>query len=313
MPIVRYLDPKNDVAFKKIFGTEKNKDILIHFLNDILGKQGGDKIKEVVFLNPVQNAEIAANKQSIVDVLCTDGNGVIFIVEMQVAKVRGFEKRAQYYAAKAYAGQAKEGGAYHSLKEVIFLAIVDFVMFSGKAHYKSDHVILDKQSYENDLKDFSFTFLELPKFTKDKVEDLTTYEEKWCYFFKHSSNPEDMEKLIKSSDLVISKAYNELLSHNWNDQELMIYEAVTKSNMDAMAREEQVRYEGETIGMAKGETIGMAKGVAKGMAEGRAEAIAAIAHTMLSEGMDIKTIVKLTGLTVTEVTALRSQISNKQK
>src|ERR1700722_4682148 len=137
MLIERYLDPKNDIAFKKIFGTEKNKDILKHFLNDILRMDDANKIQEVTLLNPSQNPEIATKKQSIVDVLCTDAQGVTFIVEMQVAKVRGFEKRAQYYAAKAYAGQAKESEVYHNLKEVVFLAIVDFVMFPKKEHYKS--------------------------------------------------------------------------------------------------------------------------------------------------------------------------------
>ena len=308
MPIVRYLDPKNDIAFKKIFGTEKNKDILIHFLNDILVKQGSNTIKEVSFLNPVQNPEIALKKQSIIDVLCKDDKGSMFIVEMQVAKIRGFEKRAQYYAAKAYSGQIKEGEEYHVLKEVIFLAIVDFVMFPDKEHYKSDHVILDKVSYENDLKDFSFTFIELPKFKKDKVEDLKSYEEKWCYFFKHSNNPEDMDKLISSSDEIINKAYNQLLSHNWNDQELLAYEAVTKSNMDAAARESQVRYEGEMKGIAIGRAEGEAKGRAEGKAEGKAEGeknkSIEIARKMLSEGMEIKFIAKVTGLTEEEIKVL---------
>jgi predicted transposase/invertase (TIGR01784 family) len=293
MAILRYLDPRNDIAFKKIFGTEKNKDILIHFLNDILAKN----IKDLSFLNPVQNPEIASKKQSIIDVLCTDEQGAMFIVEMQVAKVRGFEKRAQYYAAKAYCNQIKEGEAYYKLKEVIFLAIVDFVMFPEKTSYKSDHVILDKETYDNDLKDFSFTFLELPKFQKSSVEELSSYEEKWCYFFKHSNNPEDMDKLIKNSDLVISKAYQEILSHNWTDQELLVYESVTKSNMDALAREEQVRYEGRV----EGEVIGIAKGKAVGEMEEKIK----FAKTMLAKGFDIALIAEVTTLSEEQVTIIK--------
>ena len=85
---------------------------------------------------------------------------------MQVARTEGFAKRAQYYAAKAYANQMNNGDDYPKLKQIIFLAITNFVMFPDKKGYKSDHVILDKESYAHDLKDFSFTFLELPKFDK---------------------------------------------------------------------------------------------------------------------------------------------------
>ena len=105
----KYLNPKNDIAFKKIFGTEKNKDILLHFLNDMIVQDSRPKIKSVTLLNPVQQPEVALLKQSVVDVLCQDESGIQYIVEMQVAKVKGFEKRAQYYAAKAYVNQQEKG------------------------------------------------------------------------------------------------------------------------------------------------------------------------------------------------------------
>ncbi len=100
--ISKFLNPKNDYAFKKIFGTEKNKDILVDFINAILRFEGTEQIKTVVFLSPIQDPEIAAKKQSIVDILCTDQKGQQYIIEMQVAHMAGFEKRAQYYASKAY-------------------------------------------------------------------------------------------------------------------------------------------------------------------------------------------------------------------
>src|SRR6185437_10820901 len=109
-----------------------------HFLNDMLEFKKGEQIKSVSFLKPIQDPEVAAKKQSIVDVLCEDEQGRQYIVEMQVAKVRGFEKRAQYYAAKAYTRQLNIGETYARLKEIIFLAITDFVMFPDKPSYKSD-------------------------------------------------------------------------------------------------------------------------------------------------------------------------------
>jgi predicted transposase/invertase (TIGR01784 family) len=122
------------------------------------------KIKTVELLKSSQDPEILSKKQSVLDVLCTDDRDRKYIIEMQVASSKGFEKRAQYYAAKAYANQLNSTERYFQLKEVIFLAITNFVMFPDKADYKSDHVILDKITYSHDLRDFSFTFLELPKF-----------------------------------------------------------------------------------------------------------------------------------------------------
>jgi predicted transposase/invertase (TIGR01784 family) len=148
MLLNKFLDPKNNYAFQKIFGAEKNKDILIQFLNDILACEHRAPIMDVTFLKTIQDPEIAAQKVSIVDILCKDQAGYSYVVEMQIAYEKGFEKRAQYYAAKAYTSQLLVGGKYHDLKEVIFLAIADFIMFPHKTFYKSDHVILDKITHE---------------------------------------------------------------------------------------------------------------------------------------------------------------------
>ncbi|WP_374698304.1 PD-(D/E)XK nuclease family transposase [Wolbachia endosymbiont (group B) of Limnophora tigrina] len=82
MAISKFLDPKNDFAFRRIFGSVNNKDILIHFLNDMLGLTGVDQIEDVSFLSPIQAPDIASQKQSIVDVLCTDSAGTQLIIEM---------------------------------------------------------------------------------------------------------------------------------------------------------------------------------------------------------------------------------------
>lgn len=282
--IVKYLNPRNDIAFKKIFGTEKNKDILIHFLNDVVVKAGKPLIKEVTLLNPMQHPVIASKKQSIVDVLCEDESGIKYIVEMQVAKVAGFEKRAQYYAAKAYASQTDSGETYDHLKEVIFLAITEYVMFAEKEGYKSMHVILDKETYEHDLKDFSFTFIELPKFNVTDIKDLKTYEQKWCYFFKHAHDADDVGELLKNSDEVIQKAYHELEAHNWTEEELLAYEDSEKTARDNRAREVFVKEEGK--------------------AEGKAEKQLEIAKNLLKKGMSKLDISSVTGLSISEVKEL---------
>jgi len=243
MAISKFLDPKNDVAFKRIFGSERNKDILLHFINDVLELRGSSRIKEVTFLSPIQDPEIASKKQSIVDVLCKDEKGVQIIVEMQVSPQEGFEKRAQYYASKAYSRQLNkgkdEGAKYQDLKAVVFIAISNNIIFPDKVLYKSDHIILDKNTREHDLKDFSFTFIELPKFKITDINLLTNIVEKWCFFFKNanSTSETDMVK-ITGSDEVIERAYEELNQFNWSENELFIYEQEIKRIMDNAAADE---------------------------------------------------------------------------
>jgi predicted transposase/invertase (TIGR01784 family) len=338
MAITKFLDPKNDIAFRRIFGSEKNKDILIHFINDVLELKGGDKVKEVTFLSTIQIPEIAAKKQSVVDVLCKDENGVQIIVEMQVSPQAGFEKRAQYYAAKAYSRQLekgqKEGARYIDLKAVIFIAISDNIIFPDKVFYKSDHVILDKDTYTHDLKDFSFTFIELPKFKITNINLLTNIIEKWCFFFKHAdeTSEADLRKLI-GSDQVIERAYEELNQFNWTETELLTYEQETKRIMDNRAADDYkllqlqkmqkmieeaqakaVAAEAKSLAAEELAATAEAKSLAaeaqavtaeiKGKAEGKAERDIEIAQKMLAKGKSISEIVEFTSLTLEQIEKL---------
>ena len=290
MTISKFLDPKNDVAFKRVFGSEEHKDILIHFINDILELKDNNQIEDVEYLSPIQTPEIAVKKQSIVDVLCRDKNGVQIIVEMQVAPTKGFEKRAQYYAAKAYSRQLNKGkdNKYQNLKEVIFIAIADCIIFPDKEEYKSDHIILDKNSYEHDLKDFSFTFLELPKFKKDKIEDLDGIVEKWCYYFKHAdeTSEADLKKLI-GSDLVIEQAYDILNQFNWSEPELFAYEKEIKRIRDNIAAMDYQLDQAKAIG----EAIGVKK----------------TAINMIKKNLDNSLISSVTGLSIDEILKLKNK------
>lgn len=283
----KFLNPKNDFAFKRIFGTERNKDILIHFLNDMLCFEGDDKIQSVSYLKTNQDPDIASKKQSILDVLCVDQLGRQCIVEMQVAHTEGFEKRAQYYAAKAYARQLNEGDQYHRLKEIIFLAITDFVMFPEKEAYKSDHIVLDKVTYEHDLRDFYFTFLELPKFNKS-IDELHTMIEKWAYFFKyaHTTSEKDLARIAGSAD-VIERAYEELNRFSWTEVELNTYEQEEKRERDAQAI---IDYQ-------------INQALAQGVVQGKIE----IARRLLKDGVTDNQILIYTQLTQEELEKLKEE------
>lgn len=307
----KFLSPRNDAAFRRTFGSERYKHVLILFLNDILGFEGDSCIREVTYLPTIQDPEIAAKKTSIVDVLCKDGKGVQYIIEMQVAGDKGFEKRALYYASKAYVRQLDKGEKqYENLKEVIFIAITNYVVFPDKEAYKSDHVILDKETKENDLKDIAFTFIELPKYTKDKSEKLNNRIEQWCRFFKHGDNTteEEVEQIV---DPEVKEAYDAVNRFNWTEEELITYEAVIKREMDYISQINTAEAKGREEGRQEGIEIGEARGEARGREEEKLKAESKlreeklkIAQEMLKNSIDINLISQITKLSPTQIKEL---------
>ncbi len=293
MSLSKFLNPRNDFAFKHIFGSPKHQDILIHFLNDMLEFKGDKAIQKIEYLPTNQDPIVAAQKYSLVDVLCEDQKGRQYIVEMQVARRTGFEKRAQYYAAKTYSRQLNGGENYQDLREVIFLAITDFVMFPDKPAYKSNHVILDKETLTHDLKDFSFTFLELPKFNK-AIAELETIVDKWAYFFKHAEETTETElPQIVGSDTVIEQAYEALNRFSMTEIEFNSYERDVKQEMDTVA----------ALHYAK--SAGIEEGEAKGKAEGGKEKASDMAKKMLADQIDDAIILRYTGLSSQELQILK--------
>ena len=303
----KYLDPKNDLAFKKIVGEEKHKNIPISFLNAALHLEKEDQILDLEFINTVQPPAIQCQKESIVDVLVKDQKGNRYIVEMQVSKTPGFEKRAQYYAAKTYSSSLNEGAPYRHLKEIVFLAITSYIVFPNKPDYKSEHVILDKKTYEQDLKDFSFTFVELPKFTK-KEEELKTIEDQWYYFFKHAKESNQIIPALAST-AEICDAYDIVERFSWTEQELRSYDNNMMALMDARSRFEGAREEGLEEGLKKGleEGLkkgleeGLKKGLEEGLQKGREEERKKLIQSLLAQNFPLATISEMTGCTEKEL------------
>lgn len=216
---MKFVDVKNDIAFRKIFGDEKKKVILISFLNAVIGLDGKDRIKEVTLLNPFQLPRIAGEKSSIIDVRATDEKGYTFIVEMQVAAPAGFDKRVLYYTSKDYAGQINIGEEYPKLRPVYFIGVLDFEYFSGK-NYLSSHLIIDEETGECVFKDLKFRFIELPKFKK-KVHELKNIIDKWTFFIKNADELEIMPNNVDDEGL--KEAYEAAAQHNWTREEYDAY------------------------------------------------------------------------------------------
>ncbi|QMV46175.1 Rpn family recombination-promoting nuclease/putative transposase [Wolbachia pipientis] len=309
MALSKFLDPKLDLTFKKIFGTEKNKNILIHFLNDILGFTGVNTIQDVEFLSTIMNPEIASDKQSIVDVLCKDSLGNRYIAEMQLARDKGFEKRAQLYAAKAY---SRQSGNYIDFKTVFFIAISNSTLFPSDVYYISTHNIRDIKTNGHYLKDFQFVFIELPKFTKSKVEQLETTVERWCFFFKYAeeTTDEDLRKIAEKSP-IIKLAYDELDKFHWNEKDLVAYEErVMDLQKEAAILEQKLddaKHEGRHEGRHEGIQIGHEKGKIEGIAEGEQQTKIAVAKNLLKAGVSTDIISQTTGFSHSEILQLREK------
>ncbi|MFH0774609.1 MAG: Rpn family recombination-promoting nuclease/putative transposase, partial [bacterium] len=126
---MQFLDVKTDFAFKKVFGSNKSKDILISFLNSVIDFGQGEKIVDLTIVDPYQIPLIKGMKDTYVDVKARLSNNKNVIIEMQVLNVEGFEKRILYNAAKAYSSQLMEAEAFSTLEPIIALTITDFIMF----------------------------------------------------------------------------------------------------------------------------------------------------------------------------------------
>ena len=276
---MQFVDVKTDIAFKKIFGNEQHKEILIGFLNAVLELPGDKRIKDLTLKNPWQAPDIAILKETILDIKAVDHRGVTFIVEMQVKDAPCFDKRAMFYTAKAYTGQIKKGEDYPKLNQVIFIGILNFNSFDGD-NYLTRHLILNKETLKQELQDLEFNFIELKKFTKREA-DLQSIIEKWIYFIKNAG---DLTMIPKSAEDIpeLKEAYTQAAMNSWSQEELEVYEYW-------QLRDATDRYSLE-------------KQYDTGKTEGKIE----VARKMKQKGMAIEDVIEITGLS-------REEIENKER
>ncbi len=230
---MQFADIKNDIAFRKIFGNENRKEILISFLNAVLKLEGTKQISWVEILNPYQLPIVLGAKSTILDVKAKDKAGNEYIIEMQVTDRIGFDKRVVFYTAKNYSSQLNTGENYAQLKPTIFIGILNFTFLEGE-HYLSKHLILDIETQEHKLKDLDFNFIELPKFNK-KEEELQSLVEKWVYFIKNAENLQVIPANVDDEGLKF--AYVEADRHLWNKNDLEAYSYARMRETDEMTRE----------------------------------------------------------------------------
>ncbi|HIJ82788.1 MAG: hypothetical protein HW380_2014 [Magnetococcales bacterium] len=192
---MRFLNPKTDFAFKKVFGSEESSEILVSFLNAILTLQAPHMITEVQILDPYLAPKIKGMKDTFLDVRVRDQSRRDYIIEMQVLNVAGFEKRVLYNACKVFAGQIKKGEEYHLLTNVVAITITDFIMFGELRETINRFMLRAAANSDISLEDLELVFAELPKFTKGE-DQLDGIVEKWFYFLKHAGDLEAVPKTL---------------------------------------------------------------------------------------------------------------------
>jgi|GEM_PF-135414 len=201
---MRYISPKTDFAFRKIFGSEGSQGILMSFLNAVL-YEGEPCIESLEILDPYSIPRVEGMKDSYLDVRVKLRGGQIVLIEMQVLNIPGLEKRILYNAAKEYSSQLTRGQDYHMLNPVIALTLTDFIMFPElEGQVITRFALLEKSRFiaypEGDVE---LVFVELPKFQRE-VGELRSLTEKWLYFVRRAADlervPDDLGKVREISE-----------------------------------------------------------------------------------------------------------------
>ncbi len=223
---MKFVDPKNDLAFKKIFGDNNKTEILISLLNALLNLPYD--IVSITNISPYQPPIIKILKNSSLDIKAKDTTGREFVVEMQVEPNDNFGKRAFYYLAKAFVNQIKVGDDYQELKSAYFLGFLNFNLFNGN-DYKTNHILINQSTGNQDLSFIELNFVELKKFNKTE-DELDNIVDKWIYFIKNAINLDHIPK--STTDKALLEAYDAANQNQWSIQELDAYEYRAKKEWD---------------------------------------------------------------------------------
>ena len=286
----RYLDPKIDLAFKRVFG--EHKHLLKSFLNALLPLADDGQIESLDYLTPEQVPEIPGLlKLSIVDVKCQDAKGRIFIVEMQMHWSSSFQSRMVFGGAQAFVKQLGKGASYSSLQPVYALALVNDVFDRQTANFYHHYQIVNLQNTQETIPGLEFVFIELPKFKPENIIGKRM-QVLWLRFLNEIGEggiPPDEEM---QADENIARALDLVEVAAFTDAELDRYH----SDLD------HARLVSSMFGDF--EAKGRREGLAEGKAEGKAEAQAELIKAMHQNGLNAEQISQITQLTVQSIQKL---------
>ncbi len=296
------INPRVDFAFKKLFGSEENKDLLLSLINAILVEQ--DSIAEIELKNPYNLADYYAGKMSILDIKARDEKGRWLNIEMQIGQDLNFDKRAIYYWSKLVTEQLSEGMMFRELKKTISINILDFNFVPGEQELHNIYKIINTRTWQDDnLHDlFELHYIELRKFRKTYQEISTTLD-RWVTFLTRAH---ELDKARIPKELLIDPSIVkaiEVVDRMFNEEERDVYEV----RMEALADMESKIVSAMEEGRAKGRMEGQEEGRMEGREEGGYDAQVSIAIALFDIIDNDAVIAEKTGLLVEQVQMLREQ------
>ena len=294
----KYLNPKADLTFKKVFG--EHPDLVMSLLNALLPLDEGKRIEHVEYLTPEMVPENPGKKNSIVDVRCRETGGRHFIVEMQMNWNNEFQQRVVLNAAKAVVKQLGTSEDYSLLQPVYALNLINDVGFqAGPDDFYHDYAIVNVAHSDRIIEGLRFVFVELPKFKPQTIKEKKMAV-LWLRFLTeiNKGTTEAPAELLENPET--SKALKILEKSAYTEAQLYAYERY----WDAVYNERGAIRHGYNQGLAKGLAEGRAEGRAEGEAEGEVKANRNNARRMKAKGYAIADIAEITGLTADEISAL---------
>lgn len=292
------ITPRVDIAFKKIFGVEENKDLLISLINSIVGTE--DQVSDVTLLNPYNPKNFKTDKLSILDIKATNQDGKRFNIEIQISDEADYDKRALYYWAKIYTEQLKVAEDYSKLTKAIGIHILNFTSIPEVKKYHNVFHISEKETGLLYFKDLELHTIELKKFSSNEDEELADIVAKvknaldmWLAFLTRNDllTLDNLPRELNNPDL--KKAINVLSVMNFTPEEREAYEDHLK----------WLRIEANTL--KKYEQKGREEGIQIGEARGEEKKALVIAKNLLKAGLAKDLIAESTGLSVEEIIKLK--------
>ncbi|MGM9675698.1 MAG: Rpn family recombination-promoting nuclease/putative transposase [Bacteroidaceae bacterium] len=305
----KYLDPKADLTFKKVFG--EHPDLVISLLNALLPLKKGEEIETVEYLTPELVPENPLRKFSIVDVRCKDNRGRQFIVEMQMVWSREFEQRVMFNSAKAYVRQLNSKEEYHLIEPVYSLNIVNDIFEKDIPEYYHYYRMVHEKHSNKVIDGLHLVFVELPKFTPQTISEKKM-QVLWLRYLTEieERTREVPQELLENPD--ISKALTVVEESAFTDAQMLAYDKFwdiirtertfyNSAHRDGykdgheVGREaglEEGRKEGREEGRKEGREEGRKEGIKEGLEKEKQETI----KRLKSKGFDIATIAVATGM-----------------
>jgi predicted transposase/invertase (TIGR01784 family) len=298
----RYLDPKADVVFKKIFGDHPN--LLMSFLNAVLPLAPDSPIVELSYLPTEQVPPIPEFKRTIADAKCTDSQGRVFIVEMQMNWTDIFRNRLLFGTSQALVKQLESGEDYHLLQPVYGLGLVAEIYEKTKPAWYHHYQLVKKGDLDSDvIEHLQLIFIELPKFPIHSPDEKKL-RLLWLRFLREidEKTKEVSEELLEVPE--IAQAIQLAEEAAYTPGELAVYEGY----WDQIRREKTLMTGKYTEGIAVGEARGIEKGIKKGIKKGMEKGIERIAINMLKDNEPLDKISRFTGLSQDEIAKIKNRV-----